>query len=138
MKKDPGSIILTRQELNIMKVIWKNGSATVKQVKGIISKNKQTAYTTIATTMGILELKGALIHTESGRAFVYEPLLSRRQAVRNQVRDMLIHYFDGKHEKLIAFVMQHEIKSPGQLAKVRSLLETAESSGCKGNAGSGV
>jgi BlaI family transcriptional regulator, penicillinase repressor len=124
MKKDLGSIILTRQELQIMKVIWERGMATVKDVCDAMSQKKAIAYTTILTLMGILEEKGALVHSRSGRAYVYKPLLTRQQATRNQVRDVLARFFDGSAEKLIANVLENEIKKPEQLGSVRNLLES--------------
>ena len=126
MKKDLDSIILTRQELQIMKVVWDQGAATVKEVCDDISQRKATAYTTILTLMGILEEKGALIHSRSGRAYVYKPLLSRQQATRNQVHDVLTRFFDGSPEKLIANVLENEVKVPEQLRYVRDLLESRQ------------
>lgn len=123
MKKDLDSIILTRQELHIMKVVWRLGAATVKEVCNAISQKKPTAYTTILTLMGILEEKGALMHTRMGRAYVYKPLLSRRQATRNQIEDVLARFFDSNPEKLIEYVVENEIKGAEQLDNVRSLLE---------------
>ena len=123
MKKDLHSIILTRQELQIMKVVWRLGTATVKDVCAIISKNKPTAYTTILTLMGILEEKGALVHTRMGRAYVYKPLLSRRQATRNQVEDVLDRFFDSNPEKMIEYVLENEIKAESQLEYLRNLIE---------------
>ena len=108
MKRDLDSIILTRQELHIMKVVWELGNATVKEVCDAMSQTKTVAYTTILTLMGILEEKGALIHTRSGRAFVYSPVLSRQQATRNQVRDVINRFFDGKPEGLIEDVLENE------------------------------
>lgn len=123
MKRDLDSIILTRQELQIMKVVWRLGAATVKEVCGVISQMKPTAYTTILTLMGILEEKGALIHSRTGRAYVYKPLLSRRQATRNQVDDVLARFFDGNPEKLVEYIVENEIKGTEQLDNVRTLLE---------------
>jgi BlaI family transcriptional regulator, penicillinase repressor len=123
MKKDLECIILTRQELQIMKVIWELGVATVKDVCESMSKRKAVAYTTILTLMGILEEKGALIHSRSGRAYVYKPLLTRQQATRNQVHDVLTRFFDGSPEKMIASVLENEIKAPEQLGSLRNLLE---------------
>lgn len=123
MKKDLGSIILTRQELHIMKVVWRLGTATVKDVCAAISQNKPTAYTTILTLMGILEEKGALVHSRIGRAYVYKPLLSRRQATRNQVEDVLDRFFDSNPEKMIEYVLENEIKGESQLEYLRNLLE---------------
>jgi BlaI family penicillinase repressor len=126
MKKDLDSIILTRQELRIMKVIWARGMATVKDVCDVMSQNRTIAYTTVLTLMGILEEKGALVHTRSGRAYVYKPLLTRQQATRNQVQDILTRFFDGSAEKLIANVLENEIKKPEQLGSVRDLIEAKQ------------
>ena len=126
MKKDLDSIILTRQELQIMKVVWEKGAATVKEVCDAMSQRKVTAYTTILTLMGILEEKGALVHTRSGRAYVYSPLLSRQQATRNQVRDVLTRFFDGDPEKMIENVLDNEVTDPQQLGTVRNLLEARQ------------
>lgn len=123
MKKDLDSIILTRQELQIMKLVWEMGNATVKQVCEAISQTKAVAYTTILTLMGILEEKGALVHTRSGRAFIYSPLLSRQQATRNQVRDIVTRFFDGRPERLIEDILDNEAIEPAQLEAVRNLVE---------------
>lgn len=91
-----------------MKVIWEMGSATVKEVCNTISLQKKTAYTTILTLMGILEDKGVLVHTRSGRAYIYRPLLSRERATRNQIRDVICRFFDGRPERLIEMVQELE------------------------------
>ena len=123
MKRDLVSIILTRQELQIMKAVWKLGTATVKQVRKEICAEKPTAYTTILTLMGILEEKGALAHSRAGRAYVFRPLLSRWQATHNQLEDILARFFEGDTEKLIEYVLENEVKGPEQMKNIRSLLE---------------
>ena len=123
MKRDLDSIILTRQELQIMKEVWKLGAATVNDVCKAISQRKPTAYTTILTLMGILEEKGALVHSRPGRAYVYKPLLSRRQATRNQIDDILARFFDSNPQKLIEYVVENEIAGSEQLEHVRRLLD---------------
>jgi BlaI family transcriptional regulator, penicillinase repressor len=123
MKKDLDSIILTRQELRIMKVIWEQGAATVREVCSAMSKKKTIAYTTILTLMGILEEKGALNHSRLGRAYIYKPLLTRQQATQNQVNDVLARFFDGSPEKLIASILENEVKAPDQMGTVRNLQE---------------
>ena len=124
MKRDLNSLILTRQELQIMKVVWEKGSATVREVCKVISERKPTAYTTILTLMGILEEKGALSHVRAGRAYVYRPLLSNQQAVHNHVRDVIARLFEGSPEKLIENVLDNEISDPEQLMNVRRVLES--------------
>jgi BlaI family penicillinase repressor len=124
MKKDLESIILTRQELQIMKVIWQRGSAAVREVCDSMSSKKVTAYTTVLTLMGILESKGVLVHTKVGRAYIYRPLLSRRQAARNQIHDIVTRFFDGNPKRLIEEILENEVLEREQLGEVRDLLES--------------
>ncbi len=123
MKRDLDSIILTRQELQIMKVVWELGSATVRDVCSAMSKRKNTAYTTVLTLMGILEDKGALVHFRLGRAYVYRPLLSREQATNNQIRDVVSRFFDGRPEKLIESVLETGHIDPENIGGLASLLK---------------
>jgi BlaI family penicillinase repressor len=123
MKKNLDSIILTRQELQIMKVIWTLGDATVKDVCDELSQHKKTAYTTVLTLMGILEDKGVLIHQRCGRAYCYSPLLSREQATKNQIRDLVSRFFDGRPEKLIEAVLEIEAVDMGQLGDLAELFK---------------
>jgi BlaI family transcriptional regulator, penicillinase repressor len=124
MKKDLDSIILTRQELEIMKVVWDRGAAKVGEVCDVISQKKQTAYTTVLTLMGILEEKGALAHVRAGRAYIYKPLLSREQATRNQVCDVINRFFEGRPEKLMTSVVELNLAETEQLQRVLSLIKT--------------
>jgi BlaI family transcriptional regulator, penicillinase repressor len=123
MKKDLDSIILTRQELEIMKVVWDRSSAKVGEVCEIISQKKQTAYTTVLTLMGILEEKGALSHVRAGRAYIYQPLLSREQATRNQICDVINRFFDGRPEKLLENVVELNLAPRDKLKGFLSLLK---------------
>ncbi|MEJ2110439.1 MAG: BlaI/MecI/CopY family transcriptional regulator [Acidobacteriota bacterium] len=106
MKKDLDKIILTPHELEVMKIVWEMGAASVKNVHVILSKRKKVAYTTILTIMGILETKGVLTHTKSGRAFIYRPLLLKKQAMRNQLVDVVERFFDGNPQKLIESIQR--------------------------------
>jgi len=124
MKRDLNSMTLTRQELQIMKVVWQQGAATVREVCETISRTKPTAYTTILTLMGILEDKGALKHVRSGRAYVYEPLLSCRQATHNHVKDLVDRFFDGQPMKLIENVLDNEFADAEQTGEARRLLQS--------------
>ena len=102
--KNVSSIILTPQEIKIMKIVWENGNATAKLVFENIYKERQISYTTIMTMMRILEKKGVLAHSIQGRAYLYRPLISRRQAIRNQIHDLLGKYFDNEPDKMIDFL----------------------------------
>jgi BlaI family penicillinase repressor len=125
MKKDLNSYILTREEFRIMKIVWERGGATVRDVCDAISRNKDTAYTTVLTFMQILEQKGALVRCKAGRAYFYSPVLSRRQATRNQIHDLLQRFFDGSPDRLIEVVSKNQLpfSKPGKSSEPLRELE---------------
>jgi predicted transcriptional regulator len=57
--------------------------------------------------MGILESKGVLTHTKSGRAYIYRPLLTRQQAMKNQICDVMDRFFDGNPQKMIENIQEN-------------------------------
>jgi len=59
---------LTDQELEIMKVVWKLGTATVREVYEDLLQNRKIAYTTVQTMMGVLENKGRLKKATADKA----------------------------------------------------------------------
>jgi predicted transcriptional regulator len=64
---------LTDAELRLMEVVWEKGKATVGEVVGGLPTNVPLAYSTVLTTLRILENKGCVRHTKDGRSFVYHP-----------------------------------------------------------------
>jgi BlaI family transcriptional regulator, penicillinase repressor len=124
MKKDLDLYIPTRRELQILKVIWEKGSATAGEVRAEILLTEKLSHNTILTLIKILENKGALTHRKSGRAFRYEPIMTRGQATRNQLRDLISRFFDGKPEKLIENLLDTEMKASEQQDTLKNILES--------------
>ena len=110
MKKDLDTYTLTKQELLIMKIIWERGRTTVKDVYETLSRREPKAYTTILTLMKILERKGVLSRKRKGHCHLYHPILSRRQATRNQINELLDQYFEGNLNLLIDNVLRTELQ----------------------------
>ena len=52
--------VLGDQELQIMKIVWDRGHATVRDVYQDVLERRPVAYTTVMTMMNILEGKGYL------------------------------------------------------------------------------
>jgi predicted transcriptional regulator len=119
------SIDLTQAELRLMQVIWQKGKATVPEVIEALDETPAPAYNTVLTTMTILERKGYLRHTGSkvGRAFVYRPVVSRRKASGNAVRNLLSRFFGGSAEALILNLIEDKQLSETELKRVRELLK---------------
>ena len=119
------SIDLTEAELRLMEVIWRKKKATVAEVVEDLTTSTTPAYNTVLTTMQILERKGYLRHTppKVGRAFIYHPVVNRRQASRNAVRRLLSRFFDDSPEALVLNVIKNEKLTDAELERVRRLLK---------------
>lgn len=118
--KSPG---LTDAELRLMEVVWKKGEATVSDV---VEGVRGLAYSSVLTTLRILENKGYLVHSKQGRAFVYKPAVERATARENAIRHLLRRFFDDSPELLLLNLLEGKKISARELARLRKRIEEAE------------
>jgi len=97
---------LTPQELEIMKVVWDKGPATVRDVYEALRARRRIAYTTVMTMMNVLERKGHLKKRAEGRSFRYQPARPRAQVVKAMVREFLDRVFGGSAQPLLVHLIE--------------------------------
>jgi predicted transcriptional regulator len=110
---------LTAQELEIMKVIWKLGTPTVRQVYEMLLEHRKVAYTTVMTMMNILEQKGYLKKRQGERAFIYTPSKPEKQVIRDMVREFVGRVFNGAAEPLLLHLVEDDQLSKEELDEIR-------------------
>ena len=120
------STTLTEAELRLMNVLWANGPSTVNRVLEALPADPPLAYSTILTTLRILEDKGYLKHQKDGRAFVYVPLVRRDQAQKSALRQLLSRFFEGSAEQLVLNVLKNEKLDAAELQRLREMIEEAQ------------
>ena len=120
----PRKVGLTDQELEIMKVVWERGSATVREVYEELLKHRKIAYTTVLTMMGILEQKGRLTKEAGERAYVYQPAEPRAEVVGTMVTDFIKRVFNGSAKPLLVHLAESREISQDQLDEISRLLKT--------------
>jgi predicted transcriptional regulator len=123
-KKSPG---LTDAELRLMEVLWRKGSATVSDVVESLPKSVPLAYSTVLTTLRILENKGYVRHNKEGRAFVYLPVVGREQARENAVTHLVRRFFENSPELLMLNLLEQKKVAPEELRRLRKRIEEEES-----------
>jgi predicted transcriptional regulator len=103
-------IRLSRLELRIMEALWKQGSASVREIRESLPEKGRPAHNTVQTMLTRLEAKNAVLRAAKvSNAHIYEPLISRLATQRRLV-DELLGFFGGSAAPL----MSHLIES-GQL-----------------------
>jgi BlaI family transcriptional regulator, penicillinase repressor len=113
---------LTEQELEIMKVIWDRGEATVRDVVASLSEQRQIAYTTVMTMMNILEQKGHLKKWQVDRAFVYKPAHAQEQVIGSMVRDFVDRVFNGSAAPLLVHLVDDKKLTEKELNEIREIV----------------
>ena len=121
----PAKPTLTEQELEIMKVIWKLETATVRQVYETLLEHRRIAYTTVMTMMNILEQKGYLKKDQGERAFVYQPTQPQNQVIRSMVREFVNRVFNGSAEPLLVHLVEDRCLTEGDLEEIRRTIQNS-------------
>ncbi|HZT44192.1 MAG TPA: BlaI/MecI/CopY family transcriptional regulator [Chthonomonadaceae bacterium] len=116
----------TDAELSILRVLWRQGPSTVRDVYEELSRERPMVYTTVLKLMQIMTEKGLVHRKEHGRAHIYHPAQSEENAQRTLVNDLLDRAFGGSAQRLILQALTDRKASKEELAEIRRLLDELE------------
>ena len=116
----------TDSELAILHVLWRSGTATVRQVHSELSKEQTTGYTTVLKTMQIMAEKGLVVRDESQKTHIYSPAISEQQAQKRFVQDLLDKVFNGSARNLVLRALSTKKASEADMKEIRNLLNELE------------
>ena len=119
----PKKTIPTDQELEILKIIWQRGHATVREVFRDLSAQRKIAYTTVLTMMGILEQKGHLKKSAGEKAYIYTPTKPQQQVVRSMVNEFVHRVFNGSARPLLVHLVEDPHIRQDELAEIEKLVK---------------
>jgi BlaI family penicillinase repressor len=86
-----------------MDAVYARKAATVAEVRADLPD--PPSYSAVRATMGILEQKGWLRHSDPGGRYIYRPTVSRGTAARKAIRRFLVAYFDDSLEHAVASLL---------------------------------
>ncbi len=108
-------------EREVMEFLWsKSSPTTVRDVYERFRRSKDSAYTTLMTTLDRLYRKGLLARSKEGRTFFYLPKYSRKEFRSLFARDVV----DALLERVAEPVLSHFVDAVGE--KDRALLKRLE------------
>lgn len=116
----------TDAELEILKVLWRRGPSTVREVFKDHSRSQDFGYTTVLKMMQIMAEKGLVVRDVRERAHVYEARLQEEQTQRQLVGDLLRRAFDGSATQLVMQALSSEKASAEELSEIRKMLDELE------------
>ena len=105
-----------------MKIIWRLGEVTVRDVYEALLERSKIAYTTVMTMMNILEQKKYLKKCQNDRAYVYRPARPQKQVIQSMVRDFLDRVFNGSAEPLLVHLVEDRRLSAKDLEELTRMM----------------
>jgi predicted transcriptional regulator len=119
---------LTEAELRLMKLLWARGESAVSDLVAAIPESEALAYTSVLTTIRILEQKGYVKHRQEGRAFLYSPCVAEHEASRSEIKHMMQRFFGNSRERLLLSVLGDDEIDPEELSRLKALIARADGS----------
>jgi len=109
-----------------MKIVWRLGQSTVRDVYEALRERRQIAYTTVMTMMKILEEKGHLKKRQVERAYVYRPAQPEQRMMRSMVREFVDRVFDGSARPLLVQLVKDRRLTEKERREIVRLLKETE------------
>lgn len=121
---------LTDAEMDVLRVLWDGGPATVRAVKEELeARGRRWAYSTVATLMQRLVTKRFVATDSSAVPHVYRAFVTREQLVGRRLRDAADQLCGGSAAPLFLELVQGDYFSPEELDRFRRLLDDAAREG---------
>jgi predicted transcriptional regulator len=117
---------LTPAELRLMKILWTRGESAVADIAAAAADNGPLAYTSVLTTVRILEQKGYVMHRQQGRAFLYSPCVAEDEASRSEIRHVLERFFGNSRERLVLSLLGDDELTADELKRLKERISAAQ------------
>jgi predicted transcriptional regulator len=119
----PPSTVPTEVELAILRVLWRDGPGTVRQIHDALKSERGTGYSTTLKMIQVMTEKGLVLRDESRRPQVYRTARPEQQTQLQLVDDLIQRGFSGSAMKLVMSAVSAKRISPDEMKRIRELLD---------------
>ena len=106
-----------------MRVLWDDGASNVQKVLQGLTGEPQLAYTTVQTTLNVLQRKGKVKRKLVGRAFEYSAIVSQEAADSLAIKDVLQKVFRGSVDDLLLSLVRSKNLDARKLEELQAKLK---------------
>lgn len=114
----------TDAELAILRVLWKRGPSTVRDVHDELGD--ETGYTTALKLLQIMTVKGLVERDESRRSHVYSAVPSEEKTQRRLLAELMDKAFSGSAAELVQRALSVKPASREDLDAIQRLVDDAK------------
>ena len=113
----------TEAELELLRILWEKGPATVRDLHDAINLQRTVVYTSVLKILQIMTEKGLVEREESGKAHIYNAAASQEQTQNQLLRDLSERLFSGSAAQLAMHALAMQPTSDEELEEIRNLIE---------------
>lgn len=122
----------TAAELRILRVLWRLGPSTVRQVLDVLERERETGYTTVLKLLQIMVEKRLVTREDSRRPHVFRAAVDEARTQRQLLGTLIDGAFGGSAHRLVLRALESGRVSKAEVEEIRSLLDELERKGERG------
>lgn len=111
----------------VLSVLWSRGPSTAREVLEALPDEKQRAYTTVLSTMQVMEKKGLIRREKSAgdhpAPIVYAAAVSQHQTLGPMLKQLLRNAFNGRPSAVLQHLLAEGEIDDAELAEIRRILD---------------
>ncbi|MCC6815354.1 MAG: BlaI/MecI/CopY family transcriptional regulator [Saprospiraceae bacterium] len=116
----------THSEMEILQILWKNGSSSVKEVNTILGEKKPRGYTTTLKIMQIMAEKGLLSREANGKLHVYTPTISEYKTKSTVLNSMVDQVYEGAAMQMVIQALGNYRPNEDEINELKALIAKFE------------
>lgn len=118
-------VALSAGEWQVMECLWEKQPRTLMEIVRTLQEETSWSKSTIVTMVTRLEAKGAVSHSEGGRARLYIPSIPRSQAALRETESLLRRVYQGSVGMLVNTLADGRGLSQEDIEELSAILEKA-------------
>ena len=119
-------LALSKGELEVARVLWELGRATVREVHEALPDSRNVEFSTVQTYLRRLAAKGYVTARLDGRTNIYAPKVKPQTVIRETLNDLIDRLFGGETLPLMRHLIEERGINDYEMAQLRQLLERLE------------
>jgi BlaI family penicillinase repressor len=120
-------IVPAKSELEVLKILWKNGPSTVRFVHDTLNEEIKTVqYTSTLKLMQVMTEKGMLKRDETNMKHIYTSVLEEKKTMGLILEKFIHSMYNGSISSLLVAFLNNHKSSKKELQKVKDLLNKIE------------
>lgn len=114
----------TELELEILKVLWKEGELSVREVRVFLAESgKVLAHTTLITMLNLMTEKKYVSRKPKANSYLFRPRVSQEDVSKGMASDLVARVFGGSTSALMLSLLDHETLSTDERSQLMALIE---------------